>query len=317
MPPARGAEKQRAGVGRHRGEHAAAETAVERRSPEHASADPTTDSFQLFLNQASRYPLLTAAEEIELAKRIERGDLAAKDQLINSNLRLVVTFAKRYQGHGLPLGDLVQEAMLGLIRAAEKFDWRRGYKFSTYAVLWIKQAVQRGLDNSGRAVRVPAHVAIRERKVNRVSAELATKLNRDPTDEEIAASAELPLPEVRAVLDLTRVTTSLDAPIGDDDGTSLGELHAGTSEGPEDEVIERDQAGAVKSALGALPELERRVVELRFGTAEDPPATVRTTARRLRISENDARHLEDMALRRLARDKALAAYRADPLDQAA
>ena len=315
MPRARGAATQRAGAGRHRGEHASVEVGAERRTEEHASADPTTDSFQLFLNQASRYPLLSAAEEIELAKRIERGDLAAKEQLINSNLRLVVTFAKRYQGHGLPLGDLVQEAMLGLIRAAEKFDWRRGYKFSTYAVLWIKQAIQRGLDNSGRAVRVPAHVAIRERKVNRVSAELATKLNRDPTDEEIAAVADLPLEEVRAVMDLTRVTTSLDAPVGDDGDTSLGELHAGTSEGPEDEVIERDQAGAVKSALSTLPELERRVVELRFGTAEDPPTTLRTTARRLKISENEARDLEDRALRRLAGDRALAAYRA--LDRAA
>jgi RNA polymerase sigma factor (sigma-70 family) len=315
MPRARAAATQRTGAGRHRGEHATVEQAAERRAQEHASADPTTDSFQLFLNQASRYPLLTAAEEIELAKRIERGDLAAKEQLINSNLRLVVTFARRYQGHGLPLGDLVQEAMLGLIRAAEKFDWRRGYKFSTYAVLWIKQAIQRGLDNSGRAVRVPAHVAIRERKVNRVRAELATKLNRDPSDEEIAAVADLPLEEVRAVMDLTRVTTSLDAPVGDDSDTSLGELHAGTSEGPEDEVIDRDRAGAVESALSALPELERRVVELRFGTAEDPPTTLRTTARRLKISENEARDLEDRALMRLAGDRTLAAYHA--LDRAA
>jgi RNA polymerase primary sigma factor len=315
MPRARGAATQRTGAGRYRGEHATVEQVAERRTQEHASADPTTDSFQLFLNQASRYPLLTAEQEIDLAKRIERGDLAAKEQLINSNLRLVVTFARRYQGHGLALGDLVQEAMLGLIRAAEKFDWRRGYKFSTYAVLWIKQAIQRGLDNSGRPVRVPAHVAIRERKVNRVSSELATKLNRDPTDEEIAAEADLPLEEVRAVLDLTRVTASLDAPVGEDGDTSLGELRAGTSEGPEDEVIDRDRVGAVKSALSTLPELERRVVELRFGTAEDPPTTLRTTARRLKISENEARDLENQALRRLAGDRSLAAYRS--LDRAA
>ena len=175
----------------------------------HAPAEFTTDSFQLFLNQADRYPLLTGAEEIELAKRIERGDLEAKEKLINSNLRLVVKFASRYQGHGLSLQDLVQEAMLGLIRAAEKFDWRRGYKFSTYAVLWIKQAVQRGLDNSGRPVRIPAHVAQRERTVNRATAALTTELDREPTDEEVAARSEVPLDEVRALRDMTRVTAIL------------------------------------------------------------------------------------------------------------
>ena len=140
-------------------------------------------------------------------KRIEKGDLEAKERLINSNLRLVIKFARRYQGHGLPMGDLVQEAMLGLIRAAEKFDWRRGYKFSTYAVLWIKQSIQRGLDNTGRAVRIPAHVAQRERTVNRISAELAIELDREPTDEEVAERAKLPLDEVMATRDLTRVTS--------------------------------------------------------------------------------------------------------------
>ena len=153
---------------------------AQQRTDTHAVAEPTTDSLQLFINQAMKYPLLTAAEEVELAQRIERGDLAAKERLINSNLRLVIKFARRYQGFGLPLGDLVQEAMLGLIRAAEKFDWRRGYKFSTYAVLWIKQSIQRGLDNTGRPVRIPAHIAQRERTVNRTTTELAVKLNREP-----------------------------------------------------------------------------------------------------------------------------------------
>src|SRR5687768_17877495 len=165
---------------RSRGQHAATSTPqrVERRARTHrADSTETTDSFQLFLNQAARYPLLTAEEEIELAQRIERGDLEAKERLINSNVRLVLSNARRYQGHGLSLQDLVQEAMLGLIRAAEKFDWRRGYKFSTYAVLWIKQAVQRGLDNSGRPVRIPAHVAQRERTVNRATAALTTELD--------------------------------------------------------------------------------------------------------------------------------------------
>src|SRR5919198_1045392 len=201
MPRSRGAASQRNDNHRRRGEHAFQTPApehLERRGDDHRAALETTDSFQLFVNQASRYPLLTREEEVELAQRIERGDLAAKERLINSNLRLVIKFARRYQGHGLSMQDLVQEAMLGLIRAAEKFDWRRGYKFSTYAVLWIKQSIQRGLDNSGRAVRIPAHVAQRERTVNRIEAELRARADRDPSDEEVAAKAELPLEEVKA-----------------------------------------------------------------------------------------------------------------------
>src|SRR5919198_2405965 len=212
MPRSRGAASQRNDNHRRRGEHAFQTPApehLERRGDDHRAALETTDSSKISVNQASRYPLLTREEEVELAKRIEQGDLAAKERLINSNLRLVIKFARRYQGHGLSLQDLVQEAMLGLIRAAEKFDWRRGYKFSTYAVLWIKQAIQRGLDNTGRPVRIPAHVAQRERTVTRVEGELRAKLDRDPTEDEIAALAELPLDEVMSVRDLTRVTTSL------------------------------------------------------------------------------------------------------------
>ena len=188
MARTRGADEKRTENTRNRGEHTAASAPARsrRRSDTHDLSVETTDSLQLFFNQAAKYPLLTAAEEIDLAQRIEKGDLAAKERLINSNLRLVIKFARRYQGHGLPMGDLVQEAMLGLIRASEKFDWRRGYKFSTYAVLWIKQSIQRGLDNTGRAVRIPAHVAQRERTVNRISAELALELDREPTDEEVA-----------------------------------------------------------------------------------------------------------------------------------
>ncbi len=147
----------------------------------------------------------------------------------------MIKFARRYQGFGLPLADLVQEAMLGLIRAAEKFDWRRGYKFSTYAVLWIKQSIQRGLDNTGRGVRIPAHIAQRERTVNRTTTQLAVELNREPTDKEVAKRAKLPLDEVMAVRDLTRITTSLDTPVGDGD-TTLGELHAESTADLEDEV---------------------------------------------------------------------------------
>src|SRR5204863_6708142 len=176
MPRSRGAAGQRNENHRRRGQHAAESPAVdqvERRGDDHHAATETTDSFQLFLNQASRYPLLTREEEVELAQRTEKGALPAKGRLITSNLRLVIKFARRYQGHGLSMQDLVQEAMLGLIRAAEKFDYRRGYKFSTYAVLWIKQAIQRGLDNTGRPVRIPAHIAQREGTVNRVESELS------------------------------------------------------------------------------------------------------------------------------------------------
>ena len=311
MPRTRGAANQRTDNRRHRGDHDSPVTAAMGglRRAVHA-AEATTDSLQLFINQAMRYPLLTAAEEIELAKRIERGDLEAKERLINSNLRLVIKFARRYQGHGLSLGDLVQEAMLGLIRAAEKFDWRRGYKFSTYAVLWIKQAIQRGLDNTGRAVRIPAHIAQRERTVNRVTAELATELNRDPTDEEVALKAKLPVDEVMAIRDLTRVITSLDQPVSPDGDTTLGELQPESAEGLEDEVLERQQEEAVGAALAKLPDDERHVIEARFGTGGRQARSLRDAARELGVTQQQARSLEERALRRLASDESLAGWRA-------
>jgi RNA polymerase primary sigma factor len=312
MPRSRGAAGQRNDNHRRRGEHAQMQPApehLERRGDEHRAALETTDSFQLFVNQASRYPLLTREEEVELAQRIERGDLAAKERLINSNLRLVIKFARRYQGHGLSLQDLVQEAMLGLIRAAEKFDWRRGYKFSTYAVLWIKQAIQRGLDNTGRPVRIPAHVAQRERTVARIESELRAKLDRDPTEKEIAARAKVPLDEVKAVRDLTRVTTSLDAPVGEDGETSLGELHSESAPGVEDEIVERHQEEAVSAALQALPEDERRVIQMRFGTGGQATASLRDAARALGVTQERARQLEARGLKRLAGNDALAAWR--------
>jgi len=310
MPSTRSAAGQRPET-RRRGEHekTTKTTRNSRRADDHARAEATTDSFQLFVNQASRYPLLTAAEEVELAQAIERGDLAAKERLINSNLRLVIKFARRYQGHGLSLQDLVQEAMLGLIRAAEKFDWRKGYKFSTYAVLWIKQSIQRGLDNTGRQVRIPAHVAQRERTVNRVESELRVKLERDPTDEEVAEQAKLPLDEVMAVRDLTRVTASLDAPVGDGE-TSLGELRAESTARLEDDVEETAREEAVNSALASLPEDERRVLQLRFGTGGTPVASVREAARALGVTQARARQLEERALERLAAEGSLASWRA-------
>jgi RNA polymerase primary sigma factor len=311
MPRTRGAATERSDTRRHRGDHdnqTKKSTAGERRAAAHAVAEATTDSLQLFINQAMKYPLLTAAEEVELAQAIERGDLAAKERLINSNLRLVIKFARRYQGHGLDLGDLVQEAMLGLIRAAEKFDWRRGYKFSTYAVLWIKQSIQRGLDNTGRQVRIPAHIAQRERTVNRITSELSARLDRVPTDEEVAKESKLPLHEVMAIRDLTRVSASLDSPVGDGD-TTLGELHAESTIDLEDEVLEREQELAVGEALKRLPEKERRIISARFGTGGRPERSLRDAAREVGVTQEQARQLEARALELLSADESLDAWR--------
>src|SRR6185295_2475858 len=178
-------------------------------------AETTTDALQLFFNEMRRYPLLSKEEEIELSQRIERGDLEAKERLINSNLRLVVSNARRYMGQDLNLLDLIQEGILGLIRAAEKFDWRKGYKFSTYATWWIRQAIERGIANKERTIRMPVHVLQRERKLLRAERELANELGRAPTDEEIAAHAQVPLKQVRAARDAARVLTSLDKPVGE------------------------------------------------------------------------------------------------------
>jgi RNA polymerase sigma factor (sigma-70 family) len=308
-PPA---ERDGARSRRRRGQHAATSTPnrAERRVRTHrAENTETTDSFQLFLNQAARYPLLTAEEEIELAQRIERGDLEAKERLINSNVRLVISNARRYQGLGLSMQDLVQEAMLGLIRAAEKFDWRRGYKFSTYATLWIRQAMQRGLDNTGRPIRVPAHVAQRQRTVNRTTAELTTRLDREPSDEEVAAEAKLPLDEVAAMRDLTRVTTSLDAPVSEDGDATLGELRADEAPPVDEEIADHQREHTVEAALSKLPENQRRVIELRFGTGTEPVTSLREVGRELGVTQQQVRQLEEQALRRLAEDDALAAWR--------
>src|SRR5919109_648954 len=179
-------------------------------------AAATTDALQLFLNEIRRYPLLTAAEEVELAKRIEQGDLEAKERMINSNLRLVVSIAKKYQGQELSLLDLIQEGIFGLIRAAEKFDWRKGYKFSTYATFWIRQAIQRGIANRARTIRIPVHIGQRERKIARAERELATKLARQPSDEEISTESGVPLDQIEEIRAAGRAVTSLDRPLGEE-----------------------------------------------------------------------------------------------------
>src|ERR671925_8133 len=189
-----------------------------------ALATATTDALQLFLNEIGRHRLLTPAEEVDLAKRIERGDLAAKDRMINANLRLVVSIAKKYQGSELTLLDLIQEGILGLIRAVEKFDWRRGYRFSTYATWWIRQAVERGMDAKARTIKLPINLVRNQRKLARAENALALRLDRAPTDEEIAKEAELSLEELHALRDAARAVNSLDRPLGEDDDAAFGDL---------------------------------------------------------------------------------------------
>src|SRR5438874_3953230 len=221
----------------------------------------TTDSLQLFLNEAGRYPLLTAAEEVELSKLIERGDQQAKDRMSNSNLRLVVSIAKKYQGHGLSLLDLTQEGIIGLIRAVEKFDWRRGYKFSTYATWWIRQAVQRGVANKSRTIRIPVHIVEREQKIARAQRELTLKLEREPTDEELAKAAKLPLKQVREVRQAARAVASLDKPVGSDSNAQLGDLVPTHGPAIEEEVHVSLAEETLRRAVAQLPEREREVVK--------------------------------------------------------
>jgi RNA polymerase primary sigma factor len=291
---------------RRRAGHAAGRRQnAEARRPAADSGVMTENSLDLFLRAAREHKLLTAAEEIELAKRIERGDLAAKERMINANLRLVVSQARRYQGHGLPMEDLVQEGMLGLIRAVEKFDWRRGFKFSTYGTLWIRQALQRGLQNHGRTIRLPVHVAQRQTKVRKIEAELSTKLGREPTDEEIAAAAKLPVEEVGELRELTRGLTSLDQPVGDDGETAFGDLLASERPQPTEEVENAEREQLISGAVDQLPQPERDVIRLRFGLEGAEPLNLRQTGLELGIPLGKARELEQQGLRRLAQSSGL------------
>src|SRR3954453_3239418 len=261
----------------------------------------TSDALQLFLRDVRRYPLLSKDEEIELAKRIEQGDLDAKERMINSNLRLVVSLAKRYQGHELPLLDLIQEGIFGLIRAAEKFDWRKGYKFSTYATFWIRQAIQRGLANKARTIRIPVHIGQRERKIARVERELQAELGRPPTDEEVAEKAEIKVADIEELRDAARAVTSLDRPIGDDGEAAFGDLLPSEAPEPEEEVEVSLRSEALQRALDQLPEREREVVKMRFGVnAPGEPIPLRETGRRMGLSPERVRQLGGKAPKRLA-----------------
>jgi len=255
----------------------------------------------LLLEQASVYPLLTKEEEIVLAKRVEQGDLEAKGRMINSNIRLVVSIARRYQGQGMPFADIVQEGMFGLIRAVEKFDHRKGFKFSTYATWWIRQAIQRGLDNRARTIRLPAHIAQRARKVGRVERELTVRLEHDPTDAEIAEEAGLDVEEVARIRALDYEPPSLDRRVGDDaDSATLGELRPADGPAPDEAVQELDIRARLERAVKLLPEAEQKVIAARFGAGGELLAPGERIERKLGVTAKEARELEARALARLA-----------------
>jgi RNA polymerase primary sigma factor len=269
----------------------------------------TTDALQLFLNEAGRWPLLTKEEEVELAKRIERGDREAKERMINSNLRLVVSIAKKYQGHGLSLLDLIQEGIIGLIRAVEKFDWRRGFKFSTYATWWIRQAVQRGVANKSRTIRIPVHIADREQRIARAERTLAPKLGRQPTEEEVAKQAKLPLKQVREVRQAARAITSLDRPIGEGEG-ALGDLFAAEGAEPEEELTASLEQDVLRRAVAQLPEREREVVKRRYGLNGDrDPKSLEAIGRELGLTRERVRQIEARALEQLAVNREIEALK--------
>jgi RNA polymerase primary sigma factor len=276
-------------------------------APAHAQTAAPTDALSLFMHRAGRYPLLTAAEEVALAKRVERGDAEAKERMINSNLRLVISIAKRYQRKDLPLLDLVQEGVIGLNRAVEKFDWRKGFKFSTYATWWIRQACQRAISNQSATIRIPTHVNERRVKLSRAEARLEARLGRKPTREELAEEAELELGHVEEALDAVQANVSLNRPVGSEDDGELGDLFgddAATS--PEEEAVDSVRRHEVRRAIAALPERERRIIELRFGIGGDPQA-LEAIGKELGITRERVRQLEAAALAKLQDELAEAA----------
>ena len=279
-------------------------------APVAAVATGAADSLQLFLADVGRHKLLNAAEEVQLAKLIEKGNLIAKRTMIESNLRLVVSIAKGYRGLGVPFLDLIQEGTLGLNRAVEKFDWRRGFKFSTYATWWIRQSVQRAVANHARTIRVPVHVVERQQKLSRAARRLEVELGREATKEELAEATGLPLQHVDEALGAAHASVSLNQTVGADDEGELGDLFADREAAdPFDEAEESLRKQGVRRALDALPERERRILELRFGF-EGEPWTLEAIGHELDLTRERVRQLEGQALSRLAALRDLASLAA-------
>ena len=275
---------------------------IDSASTELAAADGLT----LFMSRAGRYPLLTAAQEVVLAKRIERGDAQAKELMINSNLRLVISIAKKYQGQGLPLFDLVQEGVIGLNRAAEKFDWRRGFKFSTYATWWIRQACQRGVSGQSATIRIPTHVNERRAKIARARRRLELELGRAPTREELSDATDLPLKHVDEALDAAEAPVSLNRAVGSSEEGEFGDLFKDPSASdPAEEATSAVERQEIRGAVEALPERERRLIELRFGF-DGEPASLERIGKELGLSRERVRQLEADAFERLASELDLA-----------
>jgi RNA polymerase primary sigma factor len=262
--------------------------------------DMTTDSLQLFLKDIGKVRLLTAQEEVELAKRIERGDLDAKQKMVESNLRLVVSIAKNYRNQGLPFLDLIQEGTLGLVRAAEKFDYRKGFKFSTYATWWIRQAIARALADKARTIRIPVHVVEKLNKIGRAERKLVTELGREPSPEEIAAVTGIDPEEVDSIKRSAQAPVSLEKPVGDEEESEFGQFIADEkAESPFDRAADLLTKEALKEALENLSYRERRVLELRYGLGGEHPRTLDEVGRTFNVTRERIRQIENQSLKKL------------------
>ncbi len=264
------------------------------------TVEPSLDSLRLYLRSIGKVDLLTAEQEVALAKRIERGDMTAKQQMVEANLRLVVSIAKGYLGRGLTFLDLIQEGSLGLIRAVEKFDYRRGYKFSTYATWWIRQAVTRAIADKGRTIRIPVHMVEKLNKVVHVERQLVQTLGREPTPEEIARELECTTREVRDILRMAQQPVSLERPIGEEEESELGDfVEDQTAESPFELASENLRRENVRRALAALPVREREVIEMRFGLTGDRPRTLEEVGRAFNVTRERIRQIENHTLKKL------------------
>jgi len=264
------------------------------------TVEPSLDSLRLYLREIGKVPLLTADQEVYLAKRIERGEMAAKTQMIEANLRLVVSIAKSYLGRGLSFLDLIQEGSLGLIRAVEKFDYRKGYKFSTYATWWIRQAVTRAIADKARTIRIPVHMVEKLNKVVHIERQLVQRLGREPRPDEIATELEMTTEEVREILRMAQLPVSLEKPIGEEEESELGDfVQDEQAESPFDTASLSLRREDIKKALDSLPDRERRVIELRFGLLGDQPCTLEEVGRAFGVTRERIRQIENNTLKRL------------------